>query len=492
MKIYIIGGGSSGWMTATTMLTKFPEAKITVVESPDVPPVGVGESTTQYFRIWAEYVGLKDEEWMPACDATYKISVRFSGFHDVDDTPWQYPFGTPNINLPHPDVWFWNQYKKGWSNDKFARDYWVSAECAEHNLLPIKHPGFNIKKNTGFHFDAVKFANWLRDNKCQNVNRIIGRVDDFERIGDDIKYLWIDEKQHEADLYFDCTGFTSLLNNSEWLDYSDWLPNDTAWVTRLDYKNDILKKDMLKSYTQCTALSSGWVWTVPTFARIGTGYVFSSKFQDHQSALTEFSRFLKYDTDGFRKIHFKTGRKKEIWCGNVVSIGLSGGFIEPLESNGLLSVHEFLMKFCRMWKPNTTQMMRDTYNKAVSFAFDGFASFVAIHYALTQRRDSPYWRHVSSIRYPDEGMIQAAKITMLEESHNFASKLDWRNAAGDSLFCVMAGHGWNPFNDVIESEILFHGGIPDDSHLNSWTHEWNHGRLGVNPLEYYNRTLYAV
>ena len=100
MKIYIIGGGSSGWMTATTMLTKFPEAKITVVESPDVPPVGVGESTTQYFRIWAEYVGLKDEEWMPACDATYKISVRFSGFHDVDDTPWQYPFGTPNINLP--------------------------------------------------------------------------------------------------------------------------------------------------------------------------------------------------------------------------------------------------------------------------------------------------------------------------------------------------------------------------------------------------------
>ena len=98
----------------------------------------------------------------------------------------------------------------------------MSAECAEHNLLPIKHPGFNIKKNTGFHFDAVKFANWLRDNKCQSVNRIIGRVDDFERIGDDIKYLWIDEKQHEADLYFACTGFTSLLNYSEWFDYSDW------------------------------------------------------------------------------------------------------------------------------------------------------------------------------------------------------------------------------------------------------------------------------
>jgi hypothetical protein len=129
-----------------------------------------------------------------------------------------------------------------------------------------------------------------------------------------------------------------------------------------------------------------------------------------------------------------------------------------------------------MWKPHTTQMMRDTYNKAVAFAFDGFASFVALHYALTQRHDSDYWKAVSQIRYPDGNMIEAAKITMLEESHNFGNKLNWQNADGDSLYCVMAGHG----------------GIPEDSHLNSWTHEWNHARLGVNPLDYYNRTLYAV
>lgn len=491
MKIYIIGGGSSGWMTATTLLTKFPEANITVVESPDTPPVGVGESTTQYFRIWAEYVGLKDEEWMPACDATYKISVRFSNFNKVDDTPWQYPFGYYIQDLPQPDVYFWNAYKNNWSNDKFAREYFVAAEAAENNLLPIKHPKFNLKKNTGFHFDAVKFAHWLKDNKCQKVNHIIGKVDDFEKDGDEIKYLWIDEKQHEADLYFDCTGFASVLNKSEWLDYSEWLPNDTAWVTRLDYREGHKKED-LKSYTQCTALSSGWVWTVPTFARIGTGYVFSSKHQDHQSALTEFSKFLKYDTDGFRKIHFKTGRKKEGWVGNVVSIGLSYGFLEPLESNGLLSTHDNLLRFCRMWKPNTTQMMRDTYNKAIAFGFDGFASFVALHYALTQRRDSSYWRYVSSIRYPDKGINEAARVTMMEESHNFSSKLNFNHSSGASLFCVMAGHGWNPFNDVIESEINFHGGIPADSHLNSWTHEWNRDRLGVNPLDYYNRTLYAV
>ena len=129
MKICIVGGGSSGWMTASTPVKAFPEWDITLIESPKVATVGVGESTTQYFRSWVHFLGLKDEDWMPACDATYKISVRFHNFHKVGDAPWQYPFGRPRQVVP-PDVWWYGQSKRGWGNEKFAQDFsW------EHTVL---------------------------------------------------------------------------------------------------------------------------------------------------------------------------------------------------------------------------------------------------------------------------------------------------------------------------------------------------------------------
>ena len=212
MKICIVGGGSSGWMTASTLVKAFPHWDITLIESPKVPTVGVGESTTQYFRQWVHFLGLKDEDWMPACDATYKISVRFHNFHKVGDAPWQYPFGLPRQIAP-PDVWWFAQSKRGWGNEKFAQDFFLAAYCAEKNLLPVDHEHFDIPHHTGFHFDAVKFANWLRDNYAiprgvkhiqKHVSRSIVMEDDY-------------------DLFFDCTGFKSLLNDSEWVDYSEFL-----------------------------------------------------------------------------------------------------------------------------------------------------------------------------------------------------------------------------------------------------------------------------
>jgi len=498
MNLYIIGGGTAGWMTAATFVKAFPKSNIVVVESPNVPSVGVGESTTQYFRLWTHYLGLRDEDWMRECDATYKISVRFSNFHKDGDTPWQYPFGTARSDAPEADVWFWNAHKNGWKHDKFARDYFVAAECAERALLPINAPGFSLKHNTGFHFDAVKFANYLRDHYCKDkVTHIRADVNGVIYDNDfNVKSFMADGVRYDnGDLYVDCTGFKGLVTRSEWIDYSDWLPNNSAWVTRMDY-ND--RETEMVPFTQCTALSSGWVWRVPTWNRIGTGYVYSDKYISDEDALKEFIQHAGADEDAnFRKLKFNVGRREEVWHNNVLSIGLSAGFIEPLESNGLLSVHEFLLRFVRTvdGRSTFTQFMRDTFNKAVNFAFDGFASFVALHYSMTQRDDTRYWRAVSNIKYPQKGMLESASILLQEESTNFASKLNFGNGyTGDSLMCVMAGHGWNPFNHVIEDEILFYGPIPEDSHLNSWHwnyEQWDLDRYCEVPYRYYLRTLYA-
>ena len=478
MKICIVGGGSSGWMTASTLVKAFPEWDITLIESPKVASVGVGESTTQYFRQWVHFLGLKDEDWMPACDATYKISVRFHNFHKVGDAPWQYPFGLPRQVVP-PDVWWYGQSKRGWGNEKFAQDFFLGAYCAERNLLPVNHEHFQIPTHTGFHFDAVKFANWLRDNYAvpRGVKHIQKHVD---------RSVILDENY---DLFFDCTGFKSLLNDSEWVDYSEFLPNNRAWVTRLPYIN---KEQEMKPVTDCTALSSGWVWNVPTWERIGTGYNFCDKYISVEDALHEFASHLKVDTDErFRLIEYKTGRKKEIWNGKVVSIGLSAGFIEPLESNGLLSTHTFLTQFCRVMagKDHVTQFMRDTFNHNCHFSFDGFASFVALHYALTQRNDSPYWRAVSNIKYPYHDLLKSAQVNYLERAEHFPTKMTWDN---DYLWCVMAGHGWNPFNDIIHDEMEFFGGVPDDCLANTFEiPDWDGIDTMTTPLNYYQRTLYA-
>ena len=184
----------------------------------------------------------------------------------------------------------------------------------------------------------------------------------------------------EADLYFDCTGFTCLLDKSEWVDYSDFLPNNHAWVTRIGYQD---MENQMVPYTNCTALDNGWVWNVPLIHRMGTGYVFSDKFTTPEKARDEFRNYLAenvesdvgaYSDNMFRLLKYRCGRKKEPWNGKVVSIGLSSGFIEPVESNGLLSVHQMLLLFLRVMKDRTviTQFMRDTFNNRSNNAFDGF------------------------------------------------------------------------------------------------------------------------
>ena len=261
-------------------------------------------------------------------------------------------------------------------------------------------PLFNFKWDVAYHFDASKFGEWLKDFYCKpkGVKHIIENINSVETNEEGVKTL---NKKYSADLFIDCTGFKSLLLDKAlkepFLDYTHLLPNNKAWATSVPYKN---KEKELKPYTNCTAIENGWVWNIPSWDKIGTGYVYSDNHVSDEKALEEFKKHLDkkgfdYSQSNFNNIKMRVGIHERIFVKNVCAIGLSAGFIEPLESNGLLSVHEFLGLLIKILNRGTaSQWDKDNFNHACKTFFDEFAEFVALHYCLSSRDDSKYWRDI--------------------------------------------------------------------------------------------------
>jgi len=392
--ITIVGGGSAGWMTAATLIKAFPNKKITVIESPDISTVGVGESTIGGIRNWTNFVGIHDQNFLSSTDGIYKLSIRFQDFYKKG-TYFHYPFGQPITR--ENDWWYKKFMNPKLSNSDYADCMFPQMAFINKNKLSynnFKVQPFNFNTDTAYHFDATKFAIWLRDNLCipQGVKHIKENIKSIEQNEDGIKSL---NKKHKADLFIDCTGFKSLLLGETLKEpfesYSNLLPNDSAWATKIPYKN---KRKELVPYTNCTAIENGWVWNIPLWSKIGTGYVYSSKFIDDETALKQLQKHLGTEDLDFKNVKMRVGIHKRLWVKNVAAIGLSAGFIEPLESNGLYSVHEFLFALIRnLEREHISQWDKDNFTFECKSSFKNFAEFVALHYALTQRTDTEYWKN---------------------------------------------------------------------------------------------------
>lgn len=388
MRICIVGGGSSGWMTATTFIKLLNYEEVFLVESPNIPISGVGESTIQQIRGWMNLIGIDEEEMIRETNGSLKHSIKFTNFLKKDSGSFHYPFGQAIYN---PNQWWENINNT--SPNKYAENINPVALVAERGK-------FDKSTSYAFHFDAVKFGHYLKKTYCSNVKHITAEVVGCEKGENGIECLKLDNGDVvKADLYIDCSGFKSLLlgeyMEESFIPYNHLIPNDTAWATRVSYTD---KENQLVAYTECTAIDNGWVWNIPLWERIGTGYVYSSKHVSDEDAKQEFINHLQskgFDTSEciFKRIPMRIGRHERTFVKNVVAIGLSAGFIEPLESNGLFTVHQNLIdlyKTLRRGKPS--QFMKDLYNSATSLSFDEFADFVAVHYTFTQREDTPYWR----------------------------------------------------------------------------------------------------
>lgn len=396
-KLIIVGGGSAGWMTASALIKSFPNKEIILIESPNVPTIGVGESTTQYMREWVDFLGLKDEEWMPACDATYKFGLKFVNFAEGD---FYYPFGFRDEDVCNLSEYFTFANNNTTKNLDFGRVFYNHQSALEQNRIPHNC----IKTKSGFHFDAIKFASYLRDNYAKSLG--------VKHIQDDVIKVNVNEHGIQnlelknlgtvaGDLYFDCTGFKGLLTQetlkTPWIDFSNKLFNNRTWAARVPYTD---KTKELRPYTTCTAMKYGWVWEVPTWTRLGTGYNYSDRFVSPEDALKEFKEYLgdRGEEITFRDLKWPTGVREKVWNKNVVAIGLSGGFIEPLESGGLYSVHEFLNAFLDVTEGHERWdgLARDSFNWKCRDIFIQFADFVELHYTMSRRCDTQYWKEYTS------------------------------------------------------------------------------------------------
>lgn len=484
--ITIVGGGSSGWMTAAGIARMLPNIKLTLVESPTIPTIGVGESTIGHINQFLTMLDVKDEDWMPFCNATYKTSIKFIDFREnpkADPHTFHYPFGTLDFTDKPRGVmdWFLARAEDNSIDPKnFAEFFHDAILMTDANKMTknenFRIRGFNFKHDTAYHMDATLFGIWLRDNLClplgmthiiDTVTDVVQREDSsIEKIGTEANgYL-------ESDLFIDCTGFRSLLLDqtlkTPFISFHDTLLNDRAVATVIPY---IDKEKEMENYTSCTAIEAGWVWNIPLWNRIGTGYVYSSKYASEEEAEAQLRKHLKSnrmifadadraDSCEVRHIKIRHGVHERAWVKNVVGIGLANGFIEPLESTGLMLTHEGIVKLI------STLLMRngvvsnydvDLFNYGFQEQILGFKNFISQHYALSQRNDTPYWKEVSGNISYSRAMTSATNLSGL--AHDITSQTDlgfrlhrtrkFDQSMGGIIY-IAAGMGYNP----VESNFL--------------------------------------
>jgi flavin-dependent dehydrogenase len=508
-KIVIVGGGSAGWMTAATMVRAFPEKDITVIESPNIPSIGVGESTLGQIKKWTRYIGLDEKDFMPYTDATYKLSIMFTDFYKEGSGSFHYPFGFPERDYDG---------EKPFQQWYVAREYYPSSP--QTDLVDLFFPGVQLCHNNTFnenkdgalgsfksdhfiayHFDAVRFGNWLREKYClpRGVKHILGHVSDIPVNDSGVEKLILEDGQEIfSDLYIDCTGFRSLILGGAleepFMPYSDILPNNSAWACQIPYKD---KDKELQLFTNCTAIENGWCWNIPLWSRIGTGYNYSDKYVSDEDALEEFKNYLtsdkmviprtreEVDSYTFRNLKTRVGQHNKTFVKNVVAIGLSAGFIEPLESNGLYSVHEFLFQLVDiLHRGEVSQLDRDMYNTQVWEMFDSFAKFVALHYAMSHRGSTKYWQDSQNRSYTEERNAQ--HFTQYHQRTNSFYQAGrkffdvWENHNDlDGIVYISAGMNYRPMSGTrLAAFEDFNGkdGVREKS--KNMYQEWNKRRDG--------------
>jgi len=409
--ICIVGGGSAGWMTAA-LLSKETDMEICLIESANQKPIGVGESTIQHINKYLTRLDIKDEDWMKSCNATYKAAIGFKDFKQKDSERFYYPFG--KFTQPALDEYFkdeqemllrWQElrcmYPDEYPSEEFAFFANRQTTLAEHNVM------FESNSDAvAYHMNADKFGEWLAHNIAlpNGVVHALGDVNNVIKTpeGNISAITTVDGQCISADLFVDCTGFKSLLlekhMGEKFISFKDQLFNDSAIVTHVDYRD---KDKQMKPYTDCVALKHGWVYNIPMWDSIGTGYVYSSKYINECEAEIEFKEFLdaEYTPTAqncpFNNIKIKHGKHERGWVNNVVAIGLSYAFLEPLESTGLMTSHEcaqFLSDSLTRRGGYVSKIDRDVYNRISDQMVDTLKNFLVVHYNLTQRDDTQYWR----------------------------------------------------------------------------------------------------
>jgi tryptophan halogenase len=399
-RIVVVGGGSAGWMTAAALVTGLKgRVAVELVEAEDIPIIGVGEATFPSIRSYNQLLGIDEADFLRATNGTYKLGIRFVDWlergHEYFHTFGHFGnlFGSQTL---------WAQHRRMGLAEPLGLQCVPTVMAMKGRfVLPSEQAQFNY----AYQFDAVQYAAYLRALAIKRGARHTqGRIVEVSRRADGgVAALRLEDgRRIEGDLFIDCSGFRSLLLGDTlaepFVDFSHWLPVDSAWACPCERVGEALAP-----YTECTALEGGWAWRIPLQTRTGHGHVFSSRFIDAQRAREQLLARLDGPPLGEpRLLRFTTGHRQRFWVDNVIAIGLSSGFLEPLESTSIYLIQDGigrLMSLLTAGRP-LDENDRALFNDGSVRRFARIRDFIVLHYCLTRRRDSELWRHVATMELP--------------------------------------------------------------------------------------------
>lgn len=463
-KIVIAGGGTAGWMTAAALAKVFggQRLNITLIESEQIGTIGVGEATIPMIQLYNSVLGLDENEFVRETNATFKLGIEFVDWRRPGHS-YFHPFGMLGVDMDGIGfIHYWMRWRKSGGNLDYSH-FNAETEAArarrfmrtQGEVGPMTMPGINY----AFQFDASLYAAYLRRfSEKRGVQRIEGKIVDVLQAPDsgNIRSVKLENGQSiDGDLFVDCSGFRGLLIEQVYKagydDWSHWLPVNRAAAVPCESTGELLP------YTRSIAREAGWQWRIPLQHRIGNGYVYSDQFISENEATVKLLENLDGKPQAEpRTLRFVTGRRKKCWIKNCIAIGLSSGFLEPLESTSIHLIQVAIAKLLAMFpKEGLNERLVDRFNNEMAFDYDDVKDFLIAHYKVTEREDTPFWKYVKHMEIPD---------SLQEKLDIFRTRGEVMARHGElfretSWFAVLVGQGltpesYHPVADAISEDEL--------------------------------------
>ena len=456
--ICIVGGGTAGWMTAAALSFKLRNstAKIYLVESEQIGTVGVGEATLPHIRFFNNALGIDEAEFMKATNATFKLGIEFCDWGRIGDS-YIHPFGDYGQPLNGVEFYhYWNKLRLNGAEDRLD-EYSYPVILAEQGKFHMPHPDSQKIESTfgyAYQFDSSEYAKFLRKiAETNGVTRIEGRITHSEQDKSTGHISSVTLKSGQsvtADLFIDCSGFRGLLIEQAYElgydDWSQWLPCNRAIAVPSEAVTP------LPPYTRATAREAGWQWRIPLQHRTGNGIVYCSDYISDDAAAEQLLSTLPGKALASpNQLYFKTGRRKKFWYKNVVAIGLSAGFLEPLEST---SIHLIQEGITDLIEPFTDQNFAESdiaeYNTRMDLQYERIRDFLLLHYVATERDDSEFWNYFRNMTLPDS--LKAKIENWLRRGH--ISRYDFGAFLPPSWVAVLVGQNLIPTHSDIRVDKI--------------------------------------
>ncbi len=462
--VAILGGGTAGWMCAAAFSELFKESALTItlIESEHIGSVGVGEATIPHLRYFNNRLGIDEHEFIRRTHASYKLGIELIDWGQVGES-YVHPFGDFGGKVNDQDfLHYWLRARQEGATASLS-DFSLPIAACKHNKFnyPSADPSSLLSNfSYAFQLDATAYAKFLREySEKRGVKRLEGKVAQVHTGVDsgNVTRLELESgEQVTADFFIDCSGFRSLLLgqtlNAKFDDCSQWLPCDRAIAVPSEATTG-----ELKPYTQAKALSAGWKWTIPLQHRTGNGLVYSSNFMgDDEAEALLLSEVAGEPIGPINLLNFKVGRRKQSWVKNCAAVGLSSGFLEPLESTGIYLIQAAIMLLVEHF-PSSQDMdrPRQEFNRLMGMEYDRIRDFLILHYHATHRDDSDFWRYCRTMSIPDslrEKIESFRHIGYIDQYQQGLFQLP-------SWHAVMVGQGiipeaYHPLADTLSSQEL--------------------------------------